>query len=161
MNYPYSRDKFEFYWIIENEIAGSSLPHDKAQIDYLIEKNIKIVVSLTYGIEVGNLLRETNIRHIHLPIPDFGVPDKETIDEFITISRTAKEKRHPILVHCYAGCGRTGVMLALYLMTFYNYKYEKTLKKIRSVRECAIESKNQHVFLKKINSSQKKLKDFI
>jgi atypical dual specificity phosphatase len=69
--------------------------------------------------------------------------------------------KHPILVHCFAGCGRTGVMLAVYLMTFYDYKYENALKKIRSVRECAIESKNQHEFLKKMKSSQKKLKDFI
>jgi atypical dual specificity phosphatase len=161
MYYPYSRSKFEFYWIIENEIAGSSLPHDKTHIDLLIKKNVKVVVSLTYGTEVANLLWGSNIRHIHLPITDFGVPDKETIDEFTTISRTAKEMKHPILVHCFAGCGRTGVMLAVYLMTFYDYKYENALKKIRSVRECAIESKNQHEFLKKMKSSQKKLKDFI
>jgi protein-tyrosine phosphatase len=146
---------------MENEIAGSSLPHDKTHVDFLIKKNVKIVVSLTYGTEVANLLRETNIQHIHLPIPDFGVPDKRTIEEFISISKTAKEKKHPILIHCFAGCGRTGVMLGIYLMTLYNYKYEKALKRIRSVRECAIESKNQHEFLKKINSSQKKLKDFI
>ncbi|OLS23344.1 MAG: hypothetical protein HeimC3_25080 [Candidatus Heimdallarchaeota archaeon LC_3] len=161
MYYPYSRDEFEFYWIIENEIAGSSLIHNKSSVDILKTNNVKIVVSLTYPKEVAELLKGTEITHIQLPIPDFGVPDNEIVENFVSISKMAKENNQPLLVHCYAGCGRTGVMLAVYLMKTYNYTYEKSLKKIRSIRECAIESKNQHDFLKKMNSAQRKLKDFL
>ena len=116
MYYPYSRDEFEFYWIIENEIAGSSLIHNKSHVELLKRNNIKIVVSLTYPKEVAELLKGTEINHIQLPISDFGVPDDETVENFLSISKIAKENKQPLLVHCYAGCGRTGVMLAIYLM---------------------------------------------
>ena len=45
-------------------------------------------------------------------------------------------------MHCYGGCGRTGTMLALYLV-HTGYSGEEALKKIRIVRPCSVETEEQ------------------
>ena len=63
----------------------------------------------------------------------------------------AKKNDQAVLIHCYAGCGRTGLMLVLYLMIFYDYSYQEGLNKVRSIRNCAVESEKQHEFLQNFN----------
>ena len=47
-----------------------------------------------------------------------------------------------IYVHCYGGCGRTGTMLALYLISS-GINGKDALEKIRSIRPCSVETEEQ------------------
>jgi len=49
----------------------------------------------------------------HIPIIDFDVPEPEDIDRFINLMEKNRDRK--ILIHCLAGLGRTGTMVALYL----------------------------------------------
>lgn len=76
----------------------------------------------------------------HLPITDFATPDFTA--DWPKISTTLRERLHTgesILIHCLAGCGRSG-MITLALMIDTGQDPEQALKTLRQARPCAIET---------------------
>jgi protein-tyrosine phosphatase len=141
---------FNLFCIRENELYGSELPYTKDDVKKIEEKGIKIVISLTN--EITRLKEIIDIsdqfEHYELPIADFGVPTKEQAQGFLKIISEAKRNKQPVLVHCLAGCGRTGVMLALAEKEIYGTKNgQKAIAKIRKIRSCAVENSLQEEFV--------------
>jgi protein tyrosine phosphatase (PTP) superfamily phosphohydrolase (DUF442 family) len=62
-------------------------------------------------------LREIGVEHVHLPTGQ--VPSPEVVDAFLRIM--SDKERHPVLVHCEHGVGRTGVHVAIYRIEFQGW----------------------------------------
>ena len=144
----------DFFVFKENELYGSSLPHTKEHLTKISNAGIRIVISLTEDIQLYEnqpLFREF-FKHFTILIPDFGVPNYQQVVDFLKIMREAKKKKEPVLVHCLAGCGRTGMMLALAAKFIYNVEDgQEAIDLVRAVRPCAIENKDQEDFVKNFN----------
>ncbi len=52
----------------------------------------------------------------HIPVNDFRAPSLEDFREFIDFVNTQISDGRRVAVHCYAGMGRTNLMLACFLM---------------------------------------------
>jgi protein-tyrosine phosphatase len=58
------------------------------------------------------LYRHAGFHVLHLPIPDCGVPSKAALDEVVTTIIDWAQAGDDIVIHCYAGIGRTGLVAA-------------------------------------------------
>jgi len=82
---------------------------------------------------------------------DMDVPDSlyfmlDIVKEMIY---EVKHEKKRVLVHCHAGKGRTGVVIACYLMFKYHIKSDEAVNKVREKRPKCIESKSQMEYCKK------------
>lgn len=135
-----------FSFVIEDKLAASAMPggwgNPHADIEELSRKNIKAIVTLTEETLNKALIKEYNIEYFHLPIKDFTPPEIEQIIQFITFVDKCIKNNKPVLVHCWAGIGRTGTMLAAYFIS-KGYTADKAIRHVRNVRFGSIETREQ------------------
>jgi protein-tyrosine phosphatase len=84
---------------------------------------------------------------LHFPTPDYDVT--EDIKSFnILVSRLAKDLNElkDVFVHCGAGLGRTGTLIAALLIS-KGHSVHQALEKIRSLRPGSVETREQVLFL--------------
>ncbi len=82
---------------------------------------------------------------------DMNVPD--SVDFMIEIVKemhhTVKEEQRKVLVHCHAGYGRTGIVLACYMLYISDRSAEDVVKEIRSIRKGCVQKKAQFSYIMK------------
>jgi atypical dual specificity phosphatase len=61
-------------------------------------------------------IEEAGFEHKKICVEDFTAPTLDQIDEFVSFVESKLAEGKKALVHCYAGRGRTGTMLAAFLI---------------------------------------------
>ena len=132
----------------EKIIAGSSLPNTPEAIKYIKDQGIKLIISAAHADTVSNLLEKDSIKHLNLEFADLTVPSRVQLKAYFSTLSKAIKLNEPVLIHCRAGCGRTGLLLALFLIYFHDFSNETSIQEVRKIRPCSIELKRQEEFVK-------------
>jgi len=137
-----------FTWIVKNKMAASWWP-DASEIDIYKREGIKVIINCS---EFDNRkVLSKDFEYFHINIPDFGTPTESQLDKFLEITSKYGANGDPIVVHCVAGCGRTGIMIVAWAA--YNGYIPNGLdpvKWIRKLRPCCLETKEQMDLARKI-----------
>lgn len=131
-----------FGWVIEGKLAGSGLPVSKQEFDWLLEQGVKAIVTVR-EVPLPKEWMENGTGYMHLRVDDFGAPPPEEIDAAVEFIEKQIADNHPVTVHCAAGKGRTGVILAAYLVKNEGLGPQEAIDKIRAMRPGSIQSEVQ------------------
>ncbi len=128
-----------FYWLEEGRLAGSAYPGEC--LSWLRdEKGIQVLLSLE------PLEKEDNLQAMLLgftvktiEIPDFTAGNPVSRADALTVIDECLHNNQSVLVHCKGGLGRTGMILALYLVTRKGLPPDTAISKIRALSPGSIE----------------------
>merc|ERR1712083_1015617 len=79
----------------------------------------------------------------HIPVTEHKAPTLEQIQDFIEICKKAARKSEAVAVNCSGGSGRTGAMLAAYLVWSRWLEPESAVAEVRKARPGSVEFREQ------------------
>jgi protein-tyrosine phosphatase len=120
------------------------------------EKEIAVVVLLSSiaecRVRAQRDLRQEyeneGIKVIYLPVNDFGTLTYEQLDIAVETALSEIEAGYNLAIHCFAGCGRTGMFAACLAGRVFCLSGEEAIHWIRSHVSCAIEATKQEEAVK-------------
>ncbi len=135
-----------FSFVIDGVLAGMERPGTFARLrddlEFLKDHKISAIVSLTETPLERAFVEEFGFRYLHLPIADFTPPSVAQIDTFVDFVKTAERDNLATVVHCGAGMGRTGTMLACALVA-RGCSADEAIDRVRELRPHSIETMDQ------------------
>jgi len=132
-----------FSWLIDEKLAGCGMPTTQNEIKWILNKGVKSIITMT-----ENALPESwveNVSYLHVPTVDLTAPDVEKIITAVDYIYEKLNNNEPVMVHCAAGIGRTGTILACYLIKYQNYSAKKAIEQVRKKRPGSIQSESQEI----------------
>ncbi|MDX1797341.1 MAG: protein-tyrosine phosphatase family protein [Candidatus Lokiarchaeia archaeon] len=143
-----------FTWIIKNKMAASWWP-DASLFERYKKEGIRVIINCSEFDNRKDIPKEFEFFHIN--IPDYGIPTKSQLKNFFEITSSFRTKKNPIVVHCVAGCGRTGIMVVAWA-AFNGYIPDglDPVKWIRKLRPCCLETKEQQELARKLANKYRK-----
>lgn len=138
-----TRRPTNFSWVFPRTVAGSGFPTTREEFDWLIQQGVRCVVTMTEE----KLPREWtgDISYLHVPTPDMTAPTPDQIDTAVDFIHDNTESGRPAMVHCAAGLGRAGTILACYLIKHHSRTAREAIGEIRRLRPGSIQSDIQEL----------------
>lgn len=161
-------DEYEFFekvengdlnWIIPNKILSFCGPHNKSVIengypyhapevyfDYFRRNNISTIIRLNKRLYDAKRFEDAGFQHVDLFFVDGSTPSDEIVERFISVVDSA---RGAVAIHCKAGLGRTGTLIACWMMKQYGVTAAESMAWIRICRPGSVIGPQQQFLIEK------------
>lgn len=147
-----------FSWVVKPYLAAMAKPRSIEELQWLRHHGIDILISLTEEPPHRHEVNQVGLMQVHIPILDFTAPTQNDMQAAVDAIRKAKESQLGAAVHCGAGMGRTGTILAAWFVS-EGMSSSEAIKHIRQLRPGSIETEEQeeaiHLFAREIKRNEK------
>lgn len=164
----FNLDEYEYYekaengdlnWIIPDQFIAFCGPHSRtrlesgyhqhspeAYISYFKNHNVTTIIRLNKRMYNAKHFTNAGFDHYDLFFADGSTPTDAIVKEFLDICENAEGA---IAVHCKAGLGRTGTLIACYIMKHYRMAAAETIAWIRICRPGSVIGPQQQFLVMK------------
>ncbi|XP_061482260.1 dual specificity protein phosphatase CDC14B isoform X2 [Rhineura floridana] len=149
----------DFNWIIPKKFIAFSGPHSRSRTEngyphhapeayfpYFRRHNVTTIIRLNKRVYDAKRFRDAGFEHYDLFFADGSIPNDTIVQTFLNICENAEGA---IAVHCKAGLGRTGTLIACYIMKHYRMTAAEAIAWIRICRPGSVIGTQQHFLLEK------------
>lgn len=133
-----------FSWVIKDKLAGSGMPTTFDEFDWIQKQGVSSIVTMTENSLPENWTQQLH-NYLHVPTPDLTAPSMDEINTAVEFIHAQIQTNKSVMVHCAAGLGRAGTILACYHVKYLGYSSMDAIKKIRKQRPGSIQSKPQEL----------------
>jgi len=146
-------------WIIPGKFLAfsgpSCSPRDKEGYKRLVcedflstfkKLKVKMVIRLNCKEYEEEKFKKWGLKHKDFCFPDHSIPNDELVNNFIS---TCEAENGAIAVHCKTGLGRTGTMIACYIMKHYKFPARSLIGWLRLCRPGSVLGKQQNFLMEK------------
>lgn len=131
-------------WLEEDRILLCADPtSDKALAKLAGEREISVLVNLRERPHDRTRLARFGLTEIHFPVPDKAAPSAGQLTFAIAAIEQILRTGQRVAVHCRNGRGRSGALLACYLIRHHGFSADEAIARVRAVRPGAVETQEQ------------------
>lgn len=131
-----------FTWIVPERVGASRYPRDDAALGRLADHGIGLLVNLHEQAVPPERLARHGLRAVHLPVPDLRPPTVDQLTAGVAAIDAALLAGERVAVHCGAGLGRTGTLIAAWLVA-QGSTVAAAVATVRERRPGSIETREQ------------------
>ncbi len=140
-----------FTWVEDRVLSASSLPSSERQVAWLARSGTRTIITLTEDPLPREWLERTGIKGIHIPMSDHLAPDINELKEAVALINSELRSGRTVHVHCLAGIGRTGTVLAVFLKESKGVSIREAIALLRSKRPGSVEFQQERFLLEHEN----------
>ena len=129
-------------WLDEGRLLGCAYPRREAALAGLAHQGVSVLINLHERAHDPGRLARYGLEEIHLPVADFTPPSPEQLDRGVEAIARARAAGQCVAVHCGGGLGRTGTLLACYLV-HQGLRAETAVARVRAARPGSVETPTQ------------------
>ncbi len=131
-----------FSWIDKPLLGALARPSSAEDLLWLRRQGIELLVSLTEDRLRRDWVNDAGLLVFHEPMEDMEAPSQEQLERVVSALDRAHQQQLGVAVHCAAGLGRTGVVLACYFVR-KGLTAQNAIARIRRLRPGSIETDEQ------------------
>ncbi len=133
---------FGFTWIVKPLLGAMAHPESEEDLDWLRRNGIEVLISLTEDPPRREWVEGAGILLVHVPVVDMEPPTQEQLETSVSAIERANANNMGVAVHCGAGLGRTGVVVAAYFVQ-KGQSARDAIAEVRKLRPGSIETEEQ------------------
>jgi atypical dual specificity phosphatase len=142
----------DFDWIVERKVAAMAMPWPE-DVAELRRRAVTAVLSLALG--APREIADAGLTHLVVPIRDFHPPTPAQLDEAVEFVEKAVVAGGACAVHCGAGLGRTGTVVAAWLVR-RGHSAESAIAEVRRRRPGSVETREQEAAVSEYATTRKR-----